>query len=589
LEFDGIEADRSMLLGLTLVDYVLIERLELNLQPGFSVLTGETGAGKSILLDALGLVLGERADGTMIRAGAARAEVGAEFSLAGMPELQSWLAEAGLEGAGDELLLRRTVEAGGRSRAFINGRPATLQQLRELGGRLVDIHGQHAHYSLMQSGVQRDLLDAYGGCAPLAERTADAYRVWREAARRRLEAQQRAEADAGERERLAWVVDELTALDFRPEQWQALQETHRRLSHAAELLGGAQGLIELLDGEGDGIISRLRLAKARLDELAAYDPRLADCGQMLEDGLIQTQEARRELSRYAERVELDPEALAAAEARIAQVMAVARKLRCGPEALPAVLQDARARLAELAEAADAEGLARAEAEALTAYEASAQALSACRHQAAEALAVAVTEAMQRLAMQGGRFRVELTPCAPEAGGRETVSFWVAPHPGQDLRPLARTASGGELSRLGLALQTVLSGRSGARTLIFDEVDAGIGGGVAEVVGRLLAGIARDRQVLCVTHLPQVAARATHHWRVSKEEVDGRTLSRVRHLDPDERVEEIARMLGGVEVTDITRRHAREMLGLEPAEGLGRADAPGGGQGRRAAVKKADRV
>ncbi len=574
-----------MLLGLTLVDYILVERLELDLQPGFSVLTGETGAGKSILLGALGLVLGERSDGTVIRSGATRAEVGAEFSLTGMPELQAWLAESGFEVGGEELLLRRTVETGGRSRAFINGSPATIQQLRELGARLVDIHGQHAHYSLMQSGMQRNLLDAYGGCAQLAERTANAYRAWQQAIRRRQEAQRRAEADAGERERLAWVVDELAALDFQPGQWQAVQETHRRLAHAAELLSGAQGVIELLDGEVNGVIPHLRMAKARLDELAAYDPRLADCGQMLADGLIQAQEATRELGRYAERVELDPDALAAAESRIAQVMAAARKLRCAPEELPRILHDARTRLADLTEGADAEALARTEADALAAYDASAQALTACRRLAAEALGSEVTEAMQQLAMKGGRLRVELTPCAPEAGGRETVEFWVAPHPGQDLRPLARTASGGELSRLGLALQTVLSARSGARTLIFDEVDAGIGGGVAEVVGRLLADVARDRQVLCVTHLPQVAARATHHWRVSKEDVGGRTLSRVLRLDPDERVEEIARMLGGVELTDITRRHAREMLARQSGEGQGRTAAPVAGRGSKASRGK----
>ncbi len=577
-----------MLLNLTLVDYVLIDRLELDLQPGFSVLTGETGAGKSILLDALGLVLGERADATAIRPGATRAEVSAEFSLAGLPDLQAWLAESGLEGEGEALLLRRTVEAGGRSRAFINGRPASLQQMREVGGQLVDIHGQHAHYSLMQTGVQRALLDAFGGCTDLAERTADAYRAWQQAHRRRQEAALRAEADAGERARLGWVVEELTALDFQPEPWQALQETHRRLAHAAELLSGAQAVIEMLDGEEDGILSRLKRAKGRLDALAEHDRRLVDYGQMLADGLIQAREATRELTRYAERVELDPEALAVAEARIAQVMAVARKLRATPEELPRLLQDARERLAALSAGADAEALARVEAEAMTAYDAAAQALTACRRQAAEALAVEVTEAMQRLAMKGGRLRVVLTPCTPEAGGRESVEFWVAPHPGQDLRPLARTASGGELSRLGLALQTVLSGRSGARTLIFDEVDAGIGGGVAEVVGRMLAAVARDRQVLCVTHLPQVAACATHHWRVSKEEVGGRTLSRVHCLDAEARVEEIARMLGGVRLTDITRRHAREMLARESAAGPDGTDAPGSGRSAKTTARRSER-
>lgn len=548
-----------MLLSLTLFDYILIEHLELNLQPGFTVFTGETGAGKSILLGALGLVLGERADSTVIRAGAKRAEVVAEFSLADAPQLQAWLSEAGLEGGGEQLLLRRTVEAEGRSRAFINGRPVTLHQLRELAGRLVDIHGQHAHYSLLQPGMQRDLLDVYGGCRPLAERTALAYRAWQQAVRQREAAERRAGTEAAERERLAWLVEELTALNFQAETWQALQETHRRLAHAAELLSGTQAVLELLEVEDGGIIDRLEQANARLNALVAFDERLADGVQMLQDALIQAQEAARELSRYAARVELDPQALAAAETRIGQVLAVARKLRCTPEELPRVLETAREQLTALTEAADIEALAKAEAAALADYETAAAALTACRSQAAEALSQAVSAAMQQLAMKGGRLEVALSPCTAEASGREHVEFWVAPHPGQALHPLARTASGGELSRLGLALQTVLSGRSGARTLIFDEVDAGIGGGVAEVVGRLLAQIARDRQVLCVTHLPQVAARATHHWRVSKEEADGRTVSRVRRLDEAERVEEIARMLGGVELTETTRQHAREML------------------------------
>ncbi|MFN3594465.1 MAG: DNA repair protein RecN [Thiobacillaceae bacterium] len=548
-----------MLLSLTLVDYILVDRLELALEPGFTVLTGETGAGKSILLDALGLLLGDRADASVIRAGAQRAEVSAEFSLAATPEVSEWLAHNDLDGGAETLLLRRVVEAGGRSRAYINGSPATLQQLREVGQRLVDIHGQHAHYSLLRPEVQRNMLDAYGGCSELAARTAAAWRAWREAQRRRREAEQRATAAAGEREALGWLIETLTQLDFQTEQWQTLQEEHKRLAHAAELLSGAQGVIALLDEEGDGVLARLKTAKNRVHELSGYDPRLAGSAQMLEEGWIQVQEAVRELSRYAERVELDPDALAAIEARIAQVMGVARRLRCTPEELPQQLEEARQRLAALAAEADPETLARAEAAAASAYQAAARALSACRQTVAAPLSEAVTAAMQRLAMAGGRLEVALNPSGPESGGLETVEFRVAPHPAQELRPLAKTASGGELSRIGLALQTVLAGRSGAPTLIFDEVDAGIGGGVAEVVGRLLAEVARDRQVLCVTHLPQVAARADHHWRVSKTTEGGAARSRIEVLSPAARVDEIARMLGGVKLTELTRRHAREML------------------------------
>lgn len=548
-----------MLLSLTLVDYILVDRLELALEPGFTVLTGETGAGKSILLDALGLILGDRADASVIRAGAQRAEVSAEFSLAATPEVNAWLTQNDLAGEGQTLLLRRVIEAGGRSRAYINGSPATLQQLREVGGRLVDIHGQHAHYSLLRSEVQRDMLDAYGGCGALAAHAAAAWRAWHEAQRRRQEAEQRASAVASEREALDWLIETLTQLDFQTEQWQALQEEHKRLAHAAELLSGAQAVIALLDQEGDGVLAQLKMAKGRLHALIEYDPRLENCAQLLEEGWTQVQEAVRELNRYAERVELDPDALAAAEARIAQVMGVARRLRCAPEALPQQLEEARQKLAALTALADPQALAQAEAEAASAYRAAAADLSACRQAAAAPLAQAVTAAMQRLAMKGGRLEVALRPCAPEAGGVETVEFLVAPHPAQELRPLAKTASGGELSRLGLALQTVLAGRSGAPTLIFDEVDAGIGGAVAEVVGRLLAEVARDRQVLCVTHLPQVAARAAHHWRVSKTAEGGTARSRIEVLTPAARVDEIARMLGGVKLTELTRRHAREML------------------------------
>lgn len=548
-----------MLLNLTLVDFILVDRLELALEPGFTVLTGETGAGKSILVDALGLILGDRADASVIRAGAQRAEVSAEFSLTATPEVREWLKRNDFDGETQTLILRRVVEANGRSRAYVNGSPATLQQLREVGTRLVDIYGQHAHYSLLRPEVQRECLDAYGGCNELAARTAAAWRAWREAKRRYQEAEQRASAAASEREALGWLISTLTQLDFQADQWQTLQEEHKRLAYAAELLNGTQQVIALLDEEGEGVLARLKMARNRVHELSEYDPRLAGCAQMLEEGLIQIQETVRELNRYAERVEVDPEALAAAENRIAQVMGVARRLRCAPEELPQQLREAQQRLAVLTTESDLEALARAEAEAAAAYHDAAAALTACRQAAAGPLSETVTTAMQRLAMVGGRLQVVLHPCGPETGGLETVEFLVAPHPGQELRPLAKTASGGELSRIGLALQTVLVGRSGAPTLVFDEVDAGIGGGVAEIVGRLLAEVARDRQVLCVTHLPQVAARARHHWRVSKTAEGGAARSRIEVLGPEARVDEIARMLGGVKLTELTRQHAREML------------------------------
>ncbi|MBM4180172.1 MAG: DNA repair protein RecN [Betaproteobacteria bacterium] len=548
-----------MLLSLSITDFVLVDHLDLEFRPGFAVLTGETGAGKSILLGALALVLGERADAGVVREGAERAEVAAEFATGEVPGLAAWLEEYELAGDDGVLLLRRVVEGGGRSRAFVNGRPATAQQLKEAGEFLVDIHGQHAHYSLLKAAEQRRLLDAYAGCADLAAATAERHRLWRAAGARREAAERQAGELDAERERLAWTERELASLAFTAEGWQSLQEDHRRLAHAADLLAGARAAGEVLDGDDTGLLDRLRALRHQLADLAGIDPALAGPLALLESAGEALHEAERELARYAERVDLDPEALNEADLRLAAIQSAARKFRVKPEEIPEHLAAARARLAELGAVADPAALARAEAEAEAAYRKDAEALSRQRGKAAGKLAKAVTAAMQQLAMPGGRFAVELAAGEPAAHGLEDVEFQVAPHAGQSLKPLAKTASGGELSRVGLALQTVLSGVSGAATLVFDEVDAGIGGGVAEIVGRLLADLGRSRQVLCVTHLAQVAARAANHYRVSKSAHDGRAVSRVELLDGETRVEEVARMLGGVTITPATRAHAAEML------------------------------
>ena len=552
-----------MLLSLTISDFVLVDRLELDFHAGFSVLTGETGAGKSILLDALSLVLGERADAGVVREGTQRAEVAAEFSLDGLPELAAWLEENDLTGEEGVLLLRRVIEAGGRSRAFVNGRAATAQQLKAAGEHLVDIHGQHAHYSLLKGAEQRRLLDAYAGATSQAADTARAFRAWQDASARRENAESHAGEQEAERERLTWTVNELTALAFTPEGWLSLQEEHRRLAHAADLLAGAQAAAALLDDDGDCVLGRLREARGRLAELAEIDPALSEHLGMLEGAADTLHEAARELTRYAERVDLDPHALSEAEARIAAVQDAARKFRLRPEDIPEHLAAASAQLQELGAAGDLEALRRAEAEAEAGYRKLAAQLSRLRRDAAGRLGKAVTAAMQQLAMQGGAFESGLLPGEPAAHGLEDVEFRVSPHAGQGLKPLARTASGGELSRIGLGLQTVLSGVSGAPTLIFDEVDSGIGGGVAEIVGRLLADLGKTRQVLCVTHLPQVAARAAQHYQVSKRTQDGHALSRVVELESETRVDEVARMLGGVKITEATREHAGEMLRGNP--------------------------
>lgn len=549
-----------MLRSLHIVEFVLVERLELEFGPSFSVLTGETGAGKSILLDALGLALGGRADSGMVRAGAARAEVSAEFECTDLARLLSWLDENDLVGDPGVCLLRRTLESSGRSRAFINGRPVTLQQLKEAGEFLVDIHGQHAHYSLLKPAIQRQILDGYAGAETLADTVARHYREWLEARQRRQQAEQRMQESQVERERLAWTVEELTALRFDAGEWQALQEGHSRLAHAAELLAGAQAAQAVLAGDEGGALAQVKAAQGHLASLAEIDPRLAESLKMLESGWVELNEAAHELLRYADRVDLDPAALAEAEARIAAVTAMAHKFRARPAELPALLASARAQLLELEQLSDPASLAEAERTAEASYRRQAAALSESRQAAASRLAKAVSKAMQGLAMKGGCLAVELTPCEPGGHGLEDIEFQVSPHSGQGLHALAKTASGGELSRVGLALQTVLSAVSGAPTLIFDEVDAGIGGGVAEIVGRLLADLGRSRQVLCVTHLPQVAACADTHYSVSKAKQSGSLATQVRCLAAQERVDEVARMLGGVTITETTRRHAEEMLG-----------------------------
>jgi len=548
-----------MLLTLSISDFVLVEQLSLEFGPGFAVLTGETGAGKSILLDALALVLGERADAGVVREGATRAEVAAEFAPPPDSGLGDWLQENDLAGDDDVLLMRRVVEAGGRSRGFINGRPATAQQLKAAGEFLVDIHGQHAHYSLLKASEQRRLLDAFAGSAELARETADAWRVWRDAATRRETAESHAGEQDAERERLTWIEQELAGLDFTLDGWQSLQEEHTRLAHAADLLGGAQSACDTLDADEAGVLHRLRVLRGSLVDLAAIDTALNEPLGLLESATETLHEAARELSRYADRVELDPQALELAEQRIAAVQSTARKFRLRPEDIPEQLAETRAQLRQLGAATDLAALAQAESVAERAYQQQAGALSKQRRSAAARLDVAVSAAMQQLSMQGGRFEAALMAGNPAVFGLEDIEFRVSPHAGQGVKPLAKTASGGELSRIGLALQTVLSGTSGAPTLLFDEVDSGIGGGVAEIVGRLLAELGSTRQVLCVTHLPQVAARAVRHYQVSKANCAGKAVSSVAVLGHGERVEEIARMLGGVKLTDATRAHAEEML------------------------------
>jgi len=552
-----------MLRTLSIRDFVIVDTLELEFHPGFTVLTGETGAGKSILIDALALTLGERGDASVVRAGCERADVSAEFDIQTLPGLGLWLRTAELEGDPGSILLRRVVDQSGRSRAFINGRPATLSQLRDAGEWLVDIHGQHAHQSLLKADAQRALLDAHAGLAPLAAEVAAAYRHWQKLAQARAEYETHAAQRNAEREQLQWQVQELAQLALQADEWDAVQAEHSRLAHAAGLIEGVQAALDILSEADASCLPLLSGTGARLEGLLAYDARLREALELIRSGEAQVQEAVYALRHYADRVELDPQRLAAVEARMQAIHDSARKFRLAPQDLPEHLRQLQARLAELEIASDLEALVKQEQQARTAYFDLAARLSAGRKKAAAKLGKEVTQAMQALAMAGGRFEVGLNPYPAEGSvhGAEQVEFLVAANPGVEARALAKVASGGELSRISLAIQVITSKAARVPTLIFDEVDAGIGGGVAEIVGRQLRTLGRERQVLCVTHLPQVAAQADRQWSVSKFGVEGRVKTMVSVLDRKGRIEEVARMLGGTEITATTRKHAAEMLSL----------------------------
>lgn len=553
-----------MLRRLTIRDFVIVDRLELDFLAGFGALTGETGAGKSILLDALGLALGGRADAGAVRVGRDKADIAAEFDLPADGSLSDWLAAQDLPVDEGMAILRRVVEAGGRSRAWINGVPVTQAQLREAGDRLADIHGQHAHHALLRGDAQRALIDAHAAAAPLASEVAERFRSWQRLVELRRAAEQDSAASERERELLAWQLDELRNLAFDADEWAEINQEHARLAHAAGLMEGAdEALATLGDGEV-AVTSLLRHICVRVDAMADIDPGLGDVRELLSGAAIQADEALHALRRYRDRLDLDPQRLAEIERRIGAVTDLARKYRVDPEGLPDLLDAWMRKLDELVAQADPVHLAEQEAQARTAYDQAASRLSAARRPAAERLSREVSEAMQTLAMAGGQFAVVLEPCAASAHGVENVEFRVAANPSQPLRPLAKVASGGELSRIGLAIQVMTSRDSATPTLIFDEVDVGIGGGVAEIVGKLLHRLGRERQVLCVTHLPQVAACADWQWNIAKSNRGNEVVSAVTPLEAEGRIEEIARMLGGVNITDTTRRHAAEMLGVSAA-------------------------
>jgi DNA repair protein RecN (Recombination protein N) len=541
---------------IALRDFVIVRELDLDLADGFSVLTGETGAGKSILIDALQLALGARAEASVVREGAARADISAEFDLPAA--LAPWLQEAGFE-SDEGLLLRRSIDTQGKSRAWINGSPATATQLRELADHLVDIHGQHAWQSLTRPDAVRQLLDEYAGVntQPLQQ----AWQRWRAAQRTLTEARTAQDSLQRERERLAWQIGEVDKLGPGAAEWDDLNANHTRLANAQSLLEAAQGAIDALEGDEGGAARDLAHAQAALQAQEHVEPAFKDIVQVLASSLAQAEDAAHSLHAYLRKTELDPQRLAELDERMALWMSLARRYKRTPAELPQLLASWKEELARLDAAADLAALEAAEKKEADAYLAEARAVSKARTKAAPQLAKAVTSAMQGLGMQGGRFEVALQKSdQPAQSGLEEVSCLVAGHAGSTPRPVGKVASGGELSRIALAIAVTTSRLGAAQTLIFDEVDAGVGGAVAETVGRLMKQLGRDKQVLAVTHLPQVASCADHHLVVAKQSDASGPSSSVAAVQGEQRVAEIARMLGGEHLSGTTLAHAKEMLG-----------------------------
>lgn len=545
-----------MLRALQIRDFVIVTQADIDFASGFTVFSGETGAGKSILIDALALTLGERADVSVLRQGAERAEVSAIFDTP--TALQPWLTEHDLH-AGDELVLRRVIDAQGRSRAYINGTTATVTQLREVGEYLVDIHGQHAHQSLLRSDNQRDMLDAHGAHQALRQELAGAWKAWRKVERQLSLSEQDANVIAAAREKLEWQTAELDRLELGPTEWQDISTEHTRLANGQALIDGAAQALAALDESDSSAHHQIAMAVQRINQLLRHDPSLQTVYEALESARIGVSEAVSDLNAYLSRVELDPARLATVEERMRTIFDLARKFKTEPEQLFTLHQSLQAELKSLQASADIEAL-RAQAATLKKdYDQHAQALSAARQKAAKDLSKLVGRAMQTLAMEGGQFAISLTEAPASAQGGDHIEFLVAGHAGTTPKPLAKVASGGELARISLALSVIASRAARVPTLIFDEVDSGIGGAVAEVVGNLLRELGQRHQVLCVTHLPQVAARGQHHFQVSKQQTKGVTTSSITSLNDPARIEEIARMLGGIKITETTRKHALEML------------------------------
>lgn len=553
-----------MLRLLRLTDFVIVRRLEIDFSNGFNVLTGETGAGKSILIDGLGLLLGARADATFVRDGASRAEVSGEFQITST--VHAWLVERELLDTsdscetGDPLLIRRSIDREGRSRGFVNDRPVTAQSLRELGEQLLDIHGQHASLWLTKPAMQRQLLDDFAQQAPLLAQVRTQWNRWQSATKAHEDAKQAQAANLERRERLEWSVSELDALKPEAGQWESLSAEHKRLANAASLIQGAQQALNSLTERDASIEDEIGNITGRLDSLSHSDEQLTPIVEAMQQAQHAIQEAASQLQRYLDRVDIDPARLAELDERIASLYSAARKYRIAPEELPEFWAKETAALIALRAAADLPGLEEQAKLAQEEFLKSATKLSRVRSKKATEVMNSVSEHLQPLGMKGAQFKVALQPNEGGPHGIDDVEFQLIAHSKSTPKPLAKIASGGELSRISLALAVVAAQANPVSTLIFDEADSGVGGAVAAMIGQMMKSLGQDRQVLCVTHAPQVASSADHHLRVSKGTDSEGVYSQIEVLDRKARIEEIARMLGGSEVTATTRKAATEMLG-----------------------------
>jgi DNA repair protein RecN (Recombination protein N) len=552
-----------MLTSLQVRNFAIIDQVELEFSPGMTVLTGETGAGKSILVDALGLVLGERGGSGLVRTGAKRAEFTAEFDLQNLPGARHWLQEQMLD-LDDECNLRRVINADGRSRAFINGNSVPQQSLKTLGEMLLDIHGQHFHQSLGHKSVQRDLLDYYGGLVDLSVATRAAFSDWQDLATQ-LGDLESANADRVSRlDLLRFQISELDALDLGPDEIVELSRERQKLKNSGRLAEGVhRALQQIYDGDPANAQALLADATHAIDSLCGVDDTLQPALSLLQDASIQVSESVDLLRRYADDLDMDPARQNWVEERLDAIQTIARKHRIEPDEIGKLYQRLNQQLNDLEHAGERSAeLEKSVTRAESGYRKAAGRLSTGRNKAAAAFSSAVTDAMSNLGMPGGIFDARVSSRDigdPRPWGMDDVEYQISANPGQDPQPLSRVASGGELSRMSLAIQVIASDGSAIPTMVFDEVDSGVGGGVAEMVGLRLRELGQTRQVFCVTHLPQVASLASNHFRIMKI-TDGKTTKTgITQLGDDERVEELARMLGGVEITKRTREHAAEML------------------------------